>query len=434
MAIKGIGSEVSFEVTTPDGRTFNIRDFYAMEINTSVDSLAGSATFTIRWGYNLDWGIVANLKASVWLNRNGKKAETIMVGYVTNIERSWNADIYEVKLTVKDKTYDLIECNPLFDSSPTAIPVETSVGGGFTAQSTKTYNNIILSDFVQELCTPFGITVIDDTQHTQPLEVVEIEETETVISKIAKLCQEQAVFPHTDNHGNLVLSQFGMNFTKVNPLEGDIHSSAPLFVKGSHTVTRNDVLELTHSINMEKRFSFYKCYYSNESAVVPEAGEAPADTAEETEKQFVESVDPTVRRFRPIVIEMDTNYTGYVPAYAEWFQRIEQARSQVFSVILKDFYSSNGGLFKIGDRCNLHLSHWGIRFEGLIIGADYSLSSETGKNLVLQVVSLDNYLPQHIEPTNPETEAPVIAGTSEDPYAQLYIIGDPEAAQASMRQ
>jgi prophage tail gpP-like protein len=175
-------------------------------------------------------------------------------------------------------------------------------------------------------------------------------------------------------------------------------------------------------MDMEKRFSYYRCFIVDEQGI-EEGSEIPqpSETAENA-SNFVEATDDFVRRWRPACIEMDTNYKGTVPEYADWFRRIERARSQAFTITLRDFFPAGGGIYTIGDRCTLDLRDWGIYFEGLIISTDYSLDPDNGRKLSIQVIDLDQYLPEPMMAQGTEPIDPISA-SGVNPFDELEEVG-----------
>lgn len=113
--------------------------------------------------------------------------ELLITGYIDRVNPTYNAQDHSVGVSGRDKTCDLVDCS---------APSTQWIGRG-------------LADVARELCTPFGITVIDQAGANDPFVSLKPNDGETCFEMLDHAARIRGVLLITDGKGNLVISRAG---------------------------------------------------------------------------------------------------------------------------------------------------------------------------------------------------------------------------------
>lgn len=160
----------------------------------------------------------------------GRKAEILIDGKLWLI--GWIDDVCSdagdrggfVTISGRDLTGDLVDCPP-------------------DPRGKHEYKNIMLDEFAQKICAPFGVKVKCDVDIKPAFDKCTVEAGETVISCLAKYAKQRAVIITTDRVGTLLITRSGKekaaddimfpgNVTKVRATFSARERFSDYFVKG----------------------------------------------------------------------------------------------------------------------------------------------------------------------------------------------------------
>lgn len=146
-----------------------------------------------------------------WHIRNGDvctiniEEQTILTGYVDSIVHSYNNKEHQIILKGRDKTCDLIDCSYYSNTTVNAAELE---------YRDREWKNKDAKTIITDICTPFGIIVMVDKDSegaqeaaSEPLVVFQINDGETALNSITRICQSKGLIAMTDGDGILRLTR-----------------------------------------------------------------------------------------------------------------------------------------------------------------------------------------------------------------------------------
>jgi prophage tail gpP-like protein len=240
--------------------------------------------------------------------------ETVLVGWIDAVEANHGPDKTALTIKGRDVAGDLVDCAAAVDG-----PHE--------------YRDLTLTEIVERICRPFGISVRAEVDVGAPFARFAIEAGETALSAIEKGCRQRAVLAVSDGVGGLVLTRGGSG-----------PAPAPL-VFGANLQTMDATFDWTD------RFSLYVVRGQAErpqggapaldgtatplTAAAPER--RPAPTSPQGERPRIaltgRAKDPAVTRYRPTVAMAKTQSGGVsVQEQAEWMMRTARAKTDALRV------------------------------------------------------------------------------------------------------
>jgi prophage tail gpP-like protein len=221
----------------------------------------------------------------------------LTTGYIVDITEKGTVDGTSMTISGKGKTIDLVECS--------------SFGKKFSW-----YGKRRLSDIVNDIVTPFGITLYRFNLGTDPeVENFRIQSNETAFGTIERLCRIAAVLPQEVNDGGLSLTYAGL-LEAAKALEDGVN-----------------IEEWTRSRSWQDRFSKYIGLAQN-------AGNGKKWTKANTQAK-AEAVDPEITRHRPRVFIAETKADNKnLSKRVDWEKQTRKARGQVFNIKVKGIFQN----------------------------------------------------------------------------------------------
>ena len=404
---------VALTITTPTGKSLPLKLWLDFSMNRSITRLVNTARVSVIWDFPVNWGLFVGSTATISIFPKNRSVhfETLMTGYITNIERVYTSEKERVILTIKDKTVDLEQCTPVTEQVPgfddTSKITPSSFGEG-----------IYLQEIVNALCKPFGISVMDQSFRQGSFDNTTISIQETVWSQIQKLCTQTAVTAYTDTQSRLVIDNFLYTHrTREQGPYKDVDSYAigvsrkkrgPRYDPFARTVTstahrdiltidHTNTLQVTQTTGFDKRFSDYIVINSDGEALGEEFG---PEEASEAGTVISSAKDTYIKRHRPITVQAsDSKFQGDINQFPDWLKQINRGDSVGFTAELDEWYQmvQRDGrqviqLFTSGQVVSVNLPKWDYKGKFVISGADFSLN-DSKRSLSVSLVPLDLFLP-----------------------------------------
>lgn len=322
-----------------NGKTYagwkSIRVDKSMEQIAGVFSIAAQDLFpdqVSKWGFRLGDSCVIKIDN-----------QTIITGYVDNINVNYDKETTSFKLSGRDITGDLVDCS-------------FSGASEFKKQS--------LVSLVSQLCSPYGIPVIGDSSVADVVsEIIEsfvADQGETVFELITKLTMLKAVLPISFGDGKLTLTRRGTELSN-DKLERGINIRSGGF-----------------SISNKNRYSNYWVKgqttgfdYLQQTDYIQPGGQA---------------VDKLVTRYRPIIVFAEDEITNAIAkARAGWEAKIRAARSRMLLYKVQGWTQSNGKVWDINSLVQVKDDSFSIDGTKLIVGLSFIQNEREGTitNLIL---------------------------------------------------
>lgn len=169
-------------ILTVDGKQWD--GWTEMSLTRSLKAVAGEfdLTVTTRWSEAAPRSIKEGQPCRVTLG-----PDTVLTGYIDDRIPSYDADNVSVRVMGRDKTGDLVDCSVVHSSGQ--------------------WKGVRLEQLAVEICHPFGITVICETDTGDVFGSVVLEQGETGFDLLDRLAKQRGVLLTCDGLGNLVIAR-----------------------------------------------------------------------------------------------------------------------------------------------------------------------------------------------------------------------------------
>lgn len=207
---------------------------------TSVQITAGitmasrsfSVGITFAWPQVKDiiTGVSVGDPVEVWIGD-----DPVLTGWVFSTPMSYGADSLQVSITGRSRTADIVDCAPAAwlpgeppDSSSQAWTTVRSVApAGTVVQATSPkaaqWKNQRIEQIAADLCAPYGVEVVVQTDTGDPITQHAIDPGETVFDSINRLLASGQLFATDDEAGRLVLTKPGAGGSASGGLETGVN-------------------------------------------------------------------------------------------------------------------------------------------------------------------------------------------------------------------
>lgn len=331
-----------------DGRTFT--GWLNLEIARSLEQAAASFAFGATSRYPGEINPVRIRPSAACEVLIG--AEVIATGYVDAVAPKIDASSYEISITGRSKTADLIDCSAVHKPGR--------------------WHNRKAEKIAAELARPFGVEVRAAVDTGPALPRFALEHGETVFEAIEKLARARALLVTDDGAGRLVLTRAGQVRAQValelgaNILGGESKADASgvfglYIVKGQRAGGDDDF------------------------------GEAVAQV-------YGEATDPRVSRYRVLTINADGHTSrATAKARAQWEAATRLGKSLEGSVTVQGWRQVPGGrLWAPNELVQVKAEALGLSGEFLIAGVVLTLD-EGGHRAKLDLALPEAYRPEPIK-------------------------------------
>jgi prophage tail gpP-like protein len=166
---------------------FNYGGWKAIRIVRGMEQIAGTFDLTVseRWpGQDTARPIRPGDACTVSID-----ADIVITGYVDDFNPGYDATSHQVRVAGRDKTGDLVDCSAIYKT------------GHWLGQK--------LDKIAKDLCGPFGIGVVVETDVGEKFSEFAIQEGETVFECLERAAKMRGVLLTADGKGGLVITRAG---------------------------------------------------------------------------------------------------------------------------------------------------------------------------------------------------------------------------------
>lgn len=317
----------------------------SIEVSKGIEDLSGSFSLVLtnRWRDDKESLAIRPgrpCKVSI-------EGETIIDGYIDVLSISYNADFHEIRVSGRDKAADLIDCA--------------------VANGTGEYKNLTFDKIIEQIVSPFGISVKNEVPSGSPIKKFNIEQGMSAYEAIQKLCLRAGCLAVSDNEGNLILTRAGTESG------------------GTGLIEKENILEAIATYDFTQRFSKYivkgqKAGKDNEDAVT-------ATTAKS------EVTDSNVDRYRPTLIVADgQNDKTKAETRAKWEAAVRRGKSRVFEITVQGWLDGSGSTWKTNQLLNLDAPNLGVS-DNLVVANTIFRLDEGGERTTLSLSPAEAFTP-----------------------------------------
>jgi prophage tail gpP-like protein len=241
-------------------------DFIDVSINKSIETLAGTFSFTTTSTSNINFPLKLNSECQIIV-----QGEQVINGYIEDLTIDYDSASHNIKVMGRDRTADL---------------VDSTVGGSDTSQFTPPTNGITLKQFTENILVKFNRSSIEviDNQGTKPFkDVMSIDYGAKVFDFLEKYAKKRQVLLTTNGDGNIV-------FTRA-PLNKFV---TPLLLSRDEPST---ILKARIKYNNTKRFNKYICTTQDNPSSLADAISLPSVIAG-SDEEGGQAIDDQIRNSR----------------------------------------------------------------------------------------------------------------------------------------
>jgi prophage tail gpP-like protein len=235
--------------------------------------------------------------------------DLVLTGFVDSVDVEYSATTHTMHISGRSKTEDIVDCSQ-----------QHTTGGFF---------NITLLQMAQQLCQPYGVTVIcDPTLASDPalfFKGYQAEIGESVYDALERAARVAQVLITDNELGQLVI-------TRVNKTSGGV-------LKCKYGGTDNNILTARSSSNYAERFSSYRV--RTQAAGTDQMFGDAANSLEAT------TLDPAITRNRVnISILSYGGTTADAAKHGQWLAASKGGKGTVYAVSVPGWRNSDGNLWQ----------------------------------------------------------------------------------------
>ena len=303
---------------------YQIADWESFSIEKSLSTLCGKFEFTMSSAlFNENINFYDGGKIEIYIND-----EIFMTGYIENFEIQLTESEYQISISGREKTCDIIDCNNILDKN--------------------TWFNQTLLTIAKYLCNPFDINVLTNLPEVK-IKYAAIEDSETIFDFLLKLAKQQNVRLDTLPNGNIEIVNTQSNIT--------------------HFFELSEVTNAKINGDREERFSDYifKTQYANNS------GDPWKEKSIFIKKK---ATDDNVFRYRSKVFSESNMNSNECQKYANWEAQNRAAKSTKFSFSYPA-WTKNGVFISIGDLLNFDGKKTNLSSVMIVDTINYKLEADS---------------------------------------------------------
>lgn len=253
----------------------------SVKIERGIEQIAGTFDLTVTDRWNSVYGQMA------MQIKRGNACELlingviVITGYVDDTGSRYDKQAHSISVTGRDRTGDLVDCSAIY--------------------KTGQWSNKKLEQIAKDLCAPFGIKVITNTDTGEAFKSFSIQEGESVFETLERAAKMRAVLLISDGQGNLLITRAGTGKAPAGLTEGE------------------NILSAEGTFSWKDRFSDY---------IVKGQAQGNDEHYGETVAQPSGTVkDGAITRYRPLIITAeDQGSNATLKQRAEWERNVRAGR------------------------------------------------------------------------------------------------------------
>lgn len=274
--------------------------------------------------------------------------EVIITGYVDDTDPEYDDKSHGITVSGRDVTGDLVDCSAIHKSGQ--------------------WSNATLDKIVRDICKPFGINLVIQTELGAAFSTFSIQEGETAHECIDRACRMRSVMPVSNGKGNLVLTRASSG----SPIDSLVEGENLKYAKGN--------------FGMRERFSKYIIKGQDRGS------DDDFDSPEIHSQPTAIVIDDFVKRYRPlIVIAEDRGANATYKQRAEWERNVRRGRSSRATLRVNGWRNKTGALWRANTLVHLFAPTIGADADLLIVSGSFILDEEAGEITELTVVGREAF-------------------------------------------
>ncbi|MDR2187038.1 MAG: hypothetical protein LBE62_03175 [Azonexus sp.] len=284
-------------------------------------------TVTERWpGQAANRPIRPGLRCTLTL-----AGETVISGYVDDVEPSYDKTAHSLAVRGRDATGDIVDCSAIHQ------------GGQWV--------NATLLQIARDLCQPFGIAVLAETDVGAPFQSFNIEEGETAFECLERAARQRAVLLVSDARGGLAITRAGKDRAASALVEGE------------------NILDAKATLSWKDRYS--QITVKGQSRATEYYDPEPAASASAT------ATDSVINRYRPLIMLAEAHGANdTIKDRAAWEQAVRRGRGKRATVSVQGWTERPGALWRPNTLVSVTSPMlWLKEADMLIVGVNYTLDN-----------------------------------------------------------
>jgi prophage tail gpP-like protein len=256
--------------------------------------------------------------------------DTVIFGHVDSVRTAYNARSHSVTVCGRDKTGDLVDCSAVAGSGQ--------------------WKGRTLLQIAEDICRPYRIEVISDTDVGAAFDSVNIQEGESAYEILERLARMRGVLLTATAEGRLLITRASRQTIKTS------------LVRGTNILSGNGTR------GIQDRYSIYVVKAENRGS--------DWSTPEQNARTFARVEDPVVKRHRCLVVlSEECGDAAKLKDRGVWESIVRMARG-VRATITVQGWRHAAGLWKSNRRVFVDDDFLGIKGEMLISGVTYWLDEQ----------------------------------------------------------
>jgi prophage tail gpP-like protein len=374
----------------------------AVRIRHSIEQIAGTfdISYTERWPDQTEaWVIPAGEACEVRIGDH-----VVITGFVDKTSVSYDGGSHTIRVTGRDRTGDLVDC-----SAPS-----------------QAFSGLTFKQLADQLCSPFGITVYDETVEVKKLTVSQkkmgkkgtpprsprvggalpkaaCQNSETVFRVLQRLAKNDGILLVSDAEGGLLLTRAGRAGKVSVPLQLGANILAAEYEYSQANLFSEITVKGQASMQDADGAGSYENWMSPKHTVSRGGGTVTRNSQ--------------INRYRPLIVVAEAQADARrVKLRAEWEASNREAKARTYRATVQGWYPSDvdGDIWRINSLVRVSDAWARIDEDWLLAAVEFSLD-ESGSRCSLELTSPKAFdeLPELPDPPGGASGAGATSGKME---------------------
>lgn len=316
--------------------------FLNVSIDRNMTSMTGtfSITVTDKWKVDQeDFEIKPGQEIHCHLGK-----DALFQGYIDKLNLSLSPTSRNITISGRDKTGDLVDCSIKADAE---------------------YNDLNFTGIAKELCKPFGILVIAETDVGANFPKFSVRQGETVFEALERGAKERELLLQSTTHGNLLITKRSSSRSSTELIEGV------------------NVMSASASFDNTQRFSEY--------IIKGQSTGLLGDAKDATQNQGT-ATDEGITRYRPtIIIAENAVDNDGAQKRAQFEATFKSAKASQVSLTVRGWNQKDGSLWKVNQLVQVDCRSIGIKARMLVQKVKFSQAKGQGQKVEMELIRKDAF-------------------------------------------
>lgn len=268
----------------------------------------------------------------------------VFTGYLDEVSPNYDESTHTVTFGGRSKTADLVDCSAI-------------IGTGQILNGTP-------EEIIRRILAPFKIGLHFNAGLKNPIPDFQLQPGETAAAAIERICAMNSLVVTDDTEGNLIIEEIGMGIS-VGELRHTLDDSG-----------KNNILRGGGVYSRRDRFSEYR--------ILSQMNGSDFVTGEDASGVEGISVDPEIKRYRPLIITGESSMNeGDAAARAEWEKVSRKGKSTRLNFMVHGWQNSEKQIWSPNSYVSIKDDF--ISIDGKLIISSVSLIYEKGETTELEL-------------------------------------------------